>query len=65
VVATLGLRLRGHGLNTFEDMCVFLILARRGLYGEMRMRMSFAGRVEWKRQNRVEIYIHILIIKKI
>jgi hypothetical protein len=30
--------------NHLEDMCVFLILARRGLYGGMGMRMSFAGR---------------------
>jgi hypothetical protein len=34
------------GSNPLEDMCVFLILARRGLYGGIRMRMSFAGREE-------------------
>jgi hypothetical protein len=30
------------GSNPLEDMCVFLILARRGLYGGMRI--GFAGR---------------------
>jgi hypothetical protein len=32
------------GSNPFKDMCFFLILARRGLYGGMRMGMGFAGR---------------------
>jgi hypothetical protein len=31
------------GSNPLKDMCVFLILARRGLYGGMGMRMSFTG----------------------
>jgi hypothetical protein len=31
------------GSNPLENMCVFLILARRGLYGGMGMGMSFAG----------------------
>jgi hypothetical protein len=31
------------GSNPLEDMCFFLILARRGLYKGMRMGMSFAG----------------------
>jgi hypothetical protein len=31
------------GSNPLENMCVFLILARRGLYEGMRMGMSFAG----------------------
>jgi hypothetical protein len=37
------------GSNLFENICVFLILARRGLYGGMRM--AFAGREEWEWQN--------------
>jgi hypothetical protein len=32
------------GSNPLDDMCGFLISARRGLYGGMRMRMGFAGR---------------------
>jgi hypothetical protein len=30
--------------NPLETMCIFLILARRRLYGGMGMGMSFAGR---------------------
>jgi hypothetical protein len=30
------------GSNPLEDMCFFLILVTRGLYGGMRMGMSFA-----------------------
>jgi hypothetical protein len=30
--------------NPLRAMCIFLILARSRLYGEMEMRMSFAGR---------------------
>jgi hypothetical protein len=43
--------------NPLRARCIFLILARRRLYGEMRMGMSFArrgmcaGRRESKRQN--------------
>jgi hypothetical protein len=32
------------GSNPLGAMCIFLILARRRLYGGMRMRMRFAGR---------------------
>jgi hypothetical protein len=32
------------GSNPFGAMCIFLILARRRLYGGMGMGMSFAGR---------------------
>jgi hypothetical protein len=38
------------GLNPFRAMCIFLILARRQLYGGMRM--SFALRRESERQNK-------------
>jgi hypothetical protein len=44
VVATASICLRGRGSNPFGAMCIFLILARRRLYGGMRMRMRFAGR---------------------
>jgi hypothetical protein len=32
------------GLNPFGAMCIFLILARRRLYGGIGMGMGFAGR---------------------
>jgi hypothetical protein len=32
------------GSNPLGAMCIFLILARRRLYGGMRIRMGFAGR---------------------
>jgi hypothetical protein len=32
------------GSNPLGAMCIFLFLARRRLYGRMRMGMSFAGR---------------------
>jgi hypothetical protein len=54
VVATVCICLRGRGFESAWVMCAFLMLTRRGLYGGMRMGMGmgFAGRVEWKRQNK-------------
>jgi hypothetical protein len=54
VVATASICLRGCGFESPWGHVYFLILARRRLYGGMRMRMSFAGRgnendryIEW------------------
>jgi hypothetical protein len=43
------------GSNPLGDMCFFLILATRGLYGGMRMRMSFAGKGNEKGRTNIEI----------
>lgn len=46
--------------NPLGAMCIFLILARRWLYGGMRMRMSFAGKgnenddIEWWQNMRMD-----------
>jgi hypothetical protein len=34
------------GSNPLKNICVFLILARHGLYGGLRIGMGFAGREE-------------------
>jgi hypothetical protein len=57
-VATLGLCLKGHGFKSHRGhVCLFLILARRGLYGGigMGMRMGFAGRGMRKTEQRMRM----------
>jgi hypothetical protein len=56
--------LRGHRFKSLEDMCVFLILARRGLYGRMGMAMSFAGGGMRKTEQRMGMREHRMMAEQ-